>query len=150
MVVSSVTSSTHSAPSMVQMWTFNTFPAKIFSSCTNIGAFRLYSPTGLCLHLDKKKSPPLLLYRHFNDLPLGSRMALERGAVIYWIVTIFTHQASCCLFCCSGLRVERLNFHLWPGKGSYEVPCGDCSSVIFFMPHQYFAFFVLDSKYNMY
>lgn len=37
-VVSSVTSSSHSAPSMVQMWIFNTFPANIFSSWTNIAA----------------------------------------------------------------------------------------------------------------
>ncbi len=37
-MVSSVTSSSHSVPSVVQMWTFRTLPAKIFSSCTNIVA----------------------------------------------------------------------------------------------------------------
>lgn len=37
-MVSSVTSSSHSVPSMVQMWTFRTLLAKIFSSCTNIVA----------------------------------------------------------------------------------------------------------------
>lgn len=35
-MVSSVTSSSHSVPSIVQTWTFRTLPAKIFSSCTNI------------------------------------------------------------------------------------------------------------------
>lgn len=37
-VVSSVTSSNHSVPSMVQMCIFNTLPAKIFSSWTNMTA----------------------------------------------------------------------------------------------------------------
>lgn len=37
-MVSSVTSSSHSVPSIVQTWTFRTLPAKIFSSCTNIVA----------------------------------------------------------------------------------------------------------------
>lgn len=36
--MSSVTSSSHSVPSIVQTWTFRTLPAKIFSSCTNIVA----------------------------------------------------------------------------------------------------------------
>lgn len=35
-VVSSGTSSSHSAPSMVHTWSLSTFPAKIFSSCTNM------------------------------------------------------------------------------------------------------------------
>ncbi|CAB1425249.1 unnamed protein product [Pleuronectes platessa] len=37
-VTEDITSSSHSAPSMVQMWIFSTFPANIFSSWTNIAA----------------------------------------------------------------------------------------------------------------
>lgn len=45
-VVSSVTSSNHSVPSTVQMCIFNTLPANIFSSWTNISAALRVKSTG--------------------------------------------------------------------------------------------------------
>lgn len=90
-MVSSVTSSSHSVPSVVQMWTFRTLPAKIFSSCTNIVAAAaatagpqlsplktlrepaVYSPDSrplLCLNLPWQQTQAHGLIRTFSGRPI--------------------------------------------------------------------------------